>query len=338
LEVICPACQTVNVGQFPDGISSRAQYGEGVRGISVLFTHYAMVGYDKTQKILKDVFGIPIRAGTIANHVKEFAHKSKPALHEIAERLKNAAIVHCDETSLRVNGKKQWLHTASNVEATYSTIHPKRGRTGTDDNGVLKEFSGTAVHDCWKSYFSYENCAHALCNAHLLRELQGVVDNTGQVWASEMQKILREMKEVVGCYKENGKDKLSAYYDKKFAKEYDRIIKFGEEENPVTYEKKRSKPRCLLDRFITYQTEIVRFANDFEVPFDNNQAERDIRNAKVKQKVSGGFRSGDGAKNFGKISSVIGTAIKQGLSAFGAVSGILSGTVVSMFQTLPATE
>ena len=337
--MVCPVCKTVNTGQFPEGINSRSQYGEGVRGISVLFTHYAMVGYDKTQKILNDVFGVPIRAGTIANNVKEFAHKSKATLHEIAQRLKHSTILHCDETSIRVNGKKQWLHTASDGEATYNTIHPRRGQAGTDDNGILKEFTGTVVHDCWKPYFSYENCVHALCNAHLLRELQGVIDNTGQAWASEMQETLRKMKEVVDRYKENGKEELSAYYDKKFSLEYERIIKLGEEENPVKEgEKKRSKARCLLDRFIKYRAEVFRFTNDFSVPFDNNQAERDIRNVKVKQKVSGGFRSDEGAKNFGKISSVIGTALKQGLSAFGVVSGILSGTVTSLFHKLPVTK
>jgi transposase len=298
-----------------------------------------MVGYDKTQKILNDVFGIPIRAGTIANHVKEFAHKSESVLHEIAEKLKNSAVLHCDETSIRVNGKKQWLHTASDGEATYNTIHPKRGQDGTDDNGVLKEFSGTAVHDCWKSYFKYENCVHALCNAHLLRELQGVIDNVEQTWASDMQKLLREMKETVDRYKENDKNELSAYYNKKFADEYERIVRLGEIENPVEDgQKKRSKARCLLDRFMKYRAEIFRFAEDFRVPFDNNQAERDIRNVKVKQKVSGGFRSDGGARNFGKISSVIGTAVKQGLSVFGAVSGILSGAVTSLLQKSPVTE
>ena len=339
LEVVCPVCDTVNIGQYPDGINSRAQYGEGIRGISVLFTHYAMVGYDKTQKLLNDVFGVPIQAGTIANHVKEFAHKSKPVLHEIAERLKSSPVLHCDETSVRVNGKKQWLHTASDGDATYSTIHRRRGQAGTDDNGVLKEFTGKAVHDCWKPYFSYENCMHALCNAHLLRELQGVIDNTGQTWAREMQEILREMKEVVEHYKESDKKGLSAYYDKKFTEEYERIIKLGEEENPVLDgEKKRSKTRCLLDRFIRYRAEIFRFTNDFKVPFDNNQAERDIRSTKVKQKVSGGFRSDEGARNFGKVSSVIGTVLKQGLSAFCVVSGIFSGAMTSLFQKSPVTE
>ena len=260
-------------------------------------------------------------------------------MEEIAKKLKDCTVLHCDETSIRVNKEKQCLHTASNGEATYNTIHQSRGQSGTDDNGVLKEFSGTAVHDCWQVYFKYEDCVHALCNAHLLRELQGVIDNTGQAWAREMQELLREIKEVVERYKDNDKEELSTYYDKKFTSEYERILRLGYEENPQKEgEKKRTKARCLLDRFIKYRDEIFRFAEDFEVPFDNNQAERDIRNVKVKQKVSGGFRSDDGAKNFGKISSVIGTALKQGLSAFGTVSGILSGAMTSLFQKLNVTE
>jgi transposase len=335
VEVICPVCENINMGEFPDDITSRTQYGEGVRAISVLFTNYAMVGYDKTQKILNDVFGVPIRASTITNHVKNFAKKSESVLNEIAEKLKGSAVLHLDETSIRVNGEKQWLHTASNGEATYNTVHPSRGQAGTDDNGVLKDFTGTAVHDCWKPYFKYENCVHALCNAHLLRELQGVIDNTGQLWASQMQVLLLNMKEVVARYKDNGKEDLSAYYNKKFADSFAEIVKIGEEENPLQEDqKKRSKARCLLDRFITYRMEVCRFTKDFAVPFDNNQAERDIRNAKVKQKVSGCFRSGEGAKNFGGISSVIGTSIKQGLSAFNAVSGIVAGSITSLFQTV----
>lgn len=155
------------------------QYGEGVKAISVLFTHYAMVSYDKTQKILNDVFDVPIGVGTIVNHVSEFAHKSESVLSEIQSQLKDATVLHLDETGVYVGGGSQWLHTASTSEATYVTVHPNRGQVGIDGNGVLKEFRGTAVHDCWRSYFRYEYCRHALCNAHLLRELQGVVENTG---------------------------------------------------------------------------------------------------------------------------------------------------------------
>jgi transposase len=339
VKAACPICGALSAGQFPDYLKSRIQYGEGVRALSVLFTNYAMVGYDKTQKILNEVCGVSIRAGTVVNHVKGFTQKSELVLKEISEKLKKAAVLHCDETGIGVNGKNRWLHTACNGEATYSTVHPTRGEAGIDDNGVLKGFEGTVVHDFWKSYFRYKKCRHALCNAHLLRELQGVIENTGQEWAGRMQELLRKMKKVVEGYKGEGKEGLSGYYHKKFAEDYGQIVPDGEQEVPLLEgQRKRGKARCLLDRFIGYEKEICQFTEDFRVPFDNNQAERDIRSSKVKQKVSGGFRSDEGAKNYGKVSSVIGTALKQGISAFDAVSGIIAGNMSSLFQRYPVTE
>ena len=182
------------------------------------------------------------------------------------------------------------------------------------------------------------NCSHALCNAHLLRELEGVVENTGQVWAGLMMTFLREAKRVVDCFKEEGQGELAGGYFEKFFEEYGRILEVGVGENPLLEGYRgRSRSRCLLDRFIAYRVEVCRFWADFRVPFDNNLAERDIRNVKVKQKVSGGFRSAQGAKNFGKVSSIIGTALKQNTSAFNAVSGIITGTTTTYSKT-PPTE
>jgi len=154
IQTICPDCQTINIGQYPKDLTSKVQYGEGIQAISVLFTHYAMVSYDKTQKILNDIFDVPIGVGTIVNHVYGFAQKTTPLLSEICDKLQDAEVLHLDETGVYVDGGKHWLHTASSDEATYVTVHPCRGQEGTDDNGVLKEFRGTAVHDCWKPYFN----------------------------------------------------------------------------------------------------------------------------------------------------------------------------------------
>jgi len=352
-EVICPCCGKKNREEFPSDVKSHISYGEGVQSIGVLLTNHANVSYGKTAEIMNDVFEVPIlnmpkipaiqriagifehiqvSTGTLVNHVGEFAEKSEPVLDEISENVKQGEIGHFDETSVRVKGKNHWLHTAGNSAATYNTVHAKRGQDGTDANGVLKNFTGVAVHDCWSPYFKYENARHALCNAHLLRELQGVIDNTKQKWAEQMQQLLGEMKKTVDDFKEAGETELPDLMLKLFDDEYERIIKVGEAENPRdTSKRKQSKPRNLLDRFSQYRTEINRFTADFAVPFTNNQAERDIRNAKVKMKVSGGFRSDDGAANFGKVSSVIATAKKQGLSAFKTVSGIFSGSLKSVF-------
>jgi transposase-like protein len=333
VEVICPCCGTETREEFPANVKSRVSYGEGVQSIGVLLTNYANVSYGKTQKIMNDVLGVPLSTGTLVNHVKEFAEKSSSVLAEICVKVKSGETGHFDETSVRVNGANQWLHTAGNSEATYNTVHAKRGKDGTDDNGVLGSFGGVAVHDCWSPYFQYANCAHSLCNAHLLRELQGIIDNTKQTWAVDMAALLREMKKTVDEFKLGNQSALPEKLLIAFAVEYDRILKQGETESPRDLEsRKQSKSRNLLDRFTQYRTEITRFADNFAVPFDNNQAERDIRNTKVKMKVSGGFRSNEGAKNFAKISSVIGTAVKQGSSAFRTVADIFAGSSRSIFQ------
>jgi len=344
VKVVCPCCGNENREEFPSDVSCHISYGAGVQSIGVLLTNYANVSYGKTQKIMNDVLEVPVCTGTLVNHVNEFASKCEPVTDEIANTVKGSAVSHFDETSVAVNGSNQWLHTASTDEATYNTVHPKRGVEGCNDNGVLKEFKGVAIHDCFPMYFAYENCNHALCNAHLLRELQGVIENTNQQWAVSMQQLLWEMKLIVDDFKQSGKASLPDEYVRIFADEYNRITKLGETENPLTEEqqsnskKKRPKSRNLLDRFIQYRMEICRFAGNFAVPFTNNQAERDIRNAKVKMKVSGGFRSDDGDKNFAKISSVIGTATKQGLSAFKTVSDIFSGSLNSIFRKVQTEQ
>jgi len=332
-EVVCPCCGEENREAFPDDVKSHISYGEGVQSIGVLLTNHANVSYGKTAEIMNEVFEVPISAGTLVNHVSECAEKCVPVLDEIKGHVKQGKIGHFDETSVRVNGKNHWLHTAGNSEATYNTVHPKRGKEGTDDNGVLKDFAGVAVHDCLVQYFGYENALHAVCNAHLLRELQGVIENKGYVWATDMQRHLRDMKKAVDDFKGDGHTALNDDLLVSFADEYDRILKLGETETPRdTEQTKQTKSRNLLERFINYRTEITRFSKDFAVPFTNNQAERDIRNAKVKMKVSGGFRSDDGAKNFANISSVIGTAAKQRLSAFKTVSNIFSDSFKSVFE------
>jgi transposase-like protein len=332
-QTVCPNCQTHNQAAFPQDITSTIQYGQGIKSISTLLTQYAMVSYDKTQKILNDIFDIPIATSTIVNHVSEFALKAEPLLQEIPSQLLGESVLNFDETGLYVEGGRQWLHTASSKGATYVTVHPKRGQLGIDGNGVLAGFGGVAVHDGWRAYFKYAGCVHALCNAHLLRELQGVVENTDQRWAGLMMDFLLRLRWVVDCYREFGFRGLPGCLFDEFLVEYDGILGVGLGENSlVVGVRRRSKARCLLDRFIMYRGEVCRFAVDFGVPFTNNLAERDIRLVKVKQKVSGGFRSVLGAENFGKIASIVGTAIKQKKSAYVTIAGILDGSVTSLFQ------
>jgi transposase len=315
----CPHCGSTTVAELPEHLTATKQYGEGVDAAVVLLNQYGNVSVDKTAKLMSDLLGLSVSTGTVVNIANRCADNSHSTLESIAESLKKSKILHVDETGVRVEGSNYWLHTASNSEWTYNTVSPKRGKEGTDANGVLKDFHGIVVHDCLKQYFSYKNCLHALCGAHLLRELIGVIENDQLKWASQMKELLCEMKTEVERCKAEEIWILPRETLEKFTERYKAILEAGRLESPKAEKRKQTKARNLLERLSTYQTEITRFAEDFAVPFDNNQAERDIRIAKVKMKVAGGFRSKKGAENFAKIDSVIGTAVKKGFSVIKTV-------------------
>ena len=340
METVCPNCGSKNKGEMPKEASHSMVYGAGLRAFVVMLTNYVCVGMKKISNILADVFGICISTGTIKNINSSFAQNSGPILREIKERAVSSPIINADESGMNVNGANWWVHNASTPELTYMTAHQKRGVDGIDDNGVLSDYVGVVVHDFWSPYFKYTDCAHAMCCAHLLRELNWVHENTDYTWAAEMRTLLCKMKIVKEDYLQAEKLELSRYYVTKFAREYAEIVALGELESPrIKGQTKQSKSRNLLERFIGYKDEITLFAHDFNVPFDNNQAERDIRNAKVKQKVSGLFRSESGIKNFAGTSSVIGTAKKQGLSVFKTLKDIVTGKISSLFfNNSTATE
>jgi len=337
MTTICPNCGAKNLGKMPVEASRSACYGAGLRAFSALLSNYACVSMGKIKNIFSDVFGIKLSTATIANINKDFSHKSEPILRRIKEAVHASPTINSDETGINVNGGNWWIHTASTPTLTYMTAHAKRGNEGIDDNGALIGYTGNVVHDCLKAYFKYQDCIHALCNAHLLRELQWVCDYTSQSWAVQMIDLLLKMKSVKERYIESEKSEISCYYTRKFADEYTAIVELAKTEVPFNTEsKKQHKSYNLLERFIKYQNEITLFLKNFEVPFDNNQAERDIRNVKNKEKVAGTFRSEDGVKGFAKLSSIIGTTVKQGKVVFDTLVDIASGKNVDLFNR--ATE
>jgi transposase len=333
-DAICPGCGATVAGTLPEECKGTHNYGNEIRALAVVLTQYACVGIDKTHKIMRDLLGVPISAGTIKNITQQFASKTDDTIAEIKEKLLESPILNVDETGSRVNGRTQWFHVASNTKYTLVTSHKKRGKEGSDAGGVLPEYDGVLVHDCWKPYFGFDESEHALCCAHLLRELNALIES-GQTWAEDMKSLLLEMKDVVTRYKEVDKTELSRYYREKFKERYDAVLAKAKEEIVPSKTRKKSKAENLLVRLEEYRAEITRFTENFEVPFDNNQAERDIRNVKVKQKVSGGFRTEDGAEDFAKTSSVIGTAVKFGQSVYGTVRGLFEGQKPNFS---PATE
>lgn len=323
----CPICGSEKTGKFPNNVNAYVQYGTNLEALAVALNTVGAVSVNRTHEILSGVFNIPISTGTINNMVSRCAEKVDPVYAVIGEKLKESLINHADGTGTSVNGKLNWVHCLSNDKYTYLAIHAKRGFKAIEDIGLLTDYHGTLVHDCWSPYWRLEGVTHQLCCAHILRELNGVIENTPeQKWASEFAELLLKMKRSKERAIEKGKDNLCKSTLKKYSECYDVIIKNAYEENPVLKNNpvKRGKPKrgkilSLIDRLSKYKGEVCLFLNDLTVPFDNNQAERDIRNVKVKTKVSGFFKTFEGANSYLKIMSFVGTAKKLGKSAFDAI-------------------
>ena len=301
---ICMLHGDTRRGEFPADVKAAVQYGENLQSLAVALNTVGAVSIKRTHEILSGVFNIPIETGT------------------------------------RVDKKLWWVHDASNCEYTYLDISPKRGNAGMEQCGVLPEFKGIAMHDCWASYWNYPDIQHAVCCAHLLRELTGIDENhPEQKWASAFIDLLLEMKKVKDKAVEKGKDFLSYYHYHKFDKKYDELIEQARKENPLpeTTEKKRGRKKkgkilALVERLANYKASVCLFIHNFNVPFDNNQAERDLRMIKVKTKVSGCFRTEEGARDYLKIMSYVGTAHKQGYNAYEAIKNAISGHPNFIFE------
>jgi transposase len=275
-----------------------------------------------------------VSEGTLYNAKTQCFNNLKLISSNIQSSILASKVVHFDETGLRVNGKLWWLHVACTEGLTYYFVHSKRGQVAMNEMGVLPEFEGKAIHDGWTSYADY-GCEHFLCNAHHLRELRFIQERFEQSWAFQMSLLLCTIKRQVDEAQESGQKNLPLATIKAFEARYQDILEQGLTANPVmaqppdTKKKrgrtKQSPPRNLLDRLLKSQSSVLGFMYNFEVPFDNNQAERDIRMMKLKQKTSGSFRSSDGAEIFCRIRGYISTLKKQGCNVFDALVALFDG-------------
>lgn len=329
----CPLHGDVKAGTFPDDIKAAVQYGKNLQAMVVAFNTVGAVSINRTHEILGSVFNIPLSTGTIKNMVTRCADCLTPTYNKIRRIMVNLGLMHCDETGTRIDGKTWWVHNASDMDFTFLSVDRKRGRIGMDAAGILPDFHGIIVHDCWGSYWKYQDALHAVCCAHLLRELNGVEENhPEQKWATRFKELLIAMKKVKDKALATGKNEVSYYHLHKFDKQYDEILKTAYEENPLPEptaknrgRQKRSKVLNLICRLENYKASVCLFIRNLCVPFDNNQAERDLRMIKVKTKVSGCFRSEEGAQEYLTIMSYIGTAHKHGINAFTAIREALNG-------------
>ena len=333
----CPCCGKLNKAVFPESVKYPVQYGPNILASAIYCKNYQFIPYERISEFFNDIMGIKICPATIIRAERECFQNLEEFENIIREKLLASPVVNFDETGMKIEGKRHWLHVASTDKCTCYFAHPKRGSEAIDAMGILPEFNGVAVHDGWKPYNVY-NCDHALCNAHLQRELTGIEENYKQQWAKEMNELLTEMKKYTDECKEQVKE-LDFKQIKALEERFDAIIIKALEENPhsLNPEKQgkrgknpKTKARNLLERFIEHKEKIMRFLTDLKVPFENNQAERDIRMMKLQQKISGTFRTTQGAQAFCRIRAYISTIRKNGLPVLEGILAALKGVPLTI--------
>lgn len=328
----CPHCGQSVKAAFPAEVSQPVQYGVRLRAQASYLNNYQLLPLARTCELFGDWYGhTPAQALVLAANAS-VVEQIAPTLTLIQQQLLAAKVAHFDESGVRIAGQLNWLHVASTDDLTYYGVAAKRGQAGMNALGILPAFPGTAVHDHWPAYFAYDHCQHALCNAHHLRELQFIHGQYHQSWAEQMSQLLREIKQTIEQVPPH-QTALAPEQLAHFEQRYDQLLGQGFDANPPPDPpppKKRgrtqqSPPKNLLDRLQQHKAHVLAFMYDFDIPFDNNLAERDIRMIKVKQKVSGTFRTRPGAETFCAIRSYISTVRKQAGHVLEAISQALTG-------------
>jgi len=319
----CPSCGRINYGEYPEQVKAPVQYGIGIKALTTLLSVKFHLSHQSISELFVDLYNQPINGATIQSSINVASKHSEETLEHIKSELLKLVSIHLDETGLRVGKRKYWLHVASNEIWTYLYAHKNRGRKAIEESFLeLYKYKGTAIHDSWETYWSLKTANHGLCGAHLLRELNGQIEQ-GRKWAPKMLDLL------IKLYK---KDKLGESIDRRSAewRQYKQICKEALEEEPPPIKKargklKRTKGRNLAERMLKYQEEVLRFSREVNIPFTNNQAERDLRPVKGKTKVAGSFRSIHGAQYYARLQSVFSTWRKQGYNVFDELKTMING-------------
>jgi transposase len=319
---IISCCGRQHVGIFPDNINSPVQYGTKIKALSVLLNTDYKMPFDKIEQLFTDIYDCSFNESTAITANNTIFEALAPIESKIKAEIIATKVVHFDETGMRVEGKLHWFHTACTALFTYLFVHTKRGKEALlSEESLIKDFKNWAIHDCWKSYFDFKSCHHALCNAHIIRELENLIQ-LGCSWAADMQNLLFEL------YKLSEKGTINVPNKQIWIEKYQTICLKAEKDEPPPIQGARGKPkstkgRNLLNRLTEHQDGVLAFAFINDIPFTNNQAERDIRCLKTKQKVANSFRKMKGAQNYARIQGFVSSLRKHNMNVFNQIINVL---------------
>jgi transposase len=341
----CPACQQITVAAFPAEVAAPLQYGPRLGAIAVYLVQQQLLPWARACEILADLLGAPLSQGTLASLLERCVQTLQQVEEQIKQALTTVEVLHQDETGLYVDGQRQWLHVSCTEQLTHYAVHPKRGQEALEAIDILPRFAGTSVHDGWRAYFHYA-CRHALCVVHLLRELTYLAEEQGLAWAADLIALLLDMKAATQQARAQGLASLHPLEVADWQAHFVAIVTQADATTPYAQAPpghkgrvKQSAARNLLDRLLAEQQAVLAFLHRLSVPFDNNQAERDVRMVKVQQKVSGSFRSQAGAAAFCRIRGYLSTLRKQGLHLLTALEATLRGhPVLPSFESSSSPE
>lgn len=327
----CPHCQGYTSTVWPAGVKAAVQYGPRVGAMAVYLLMQHHLPWARTCEVLTDLLGVRLSEGTLAGLLQRTSETLVPVENQIKEALVAVGVLHQDESGLYVLGTRWWVHVACTLVLTHYAAHPKRGQEALEAIGIAPRFRGTSVHDGWQSYFALA-CTHALCLVHILRELTFLAEEQKHAWAAKLITLLLAMKAATEQKRAQGQSSLSPQEIAAWTAHYQHLLAQAEPLHPRAQSPpgqrgrvKQSKARNLLDRLQTHQDAMLAFLSDLRVPFDNNLAERDIRMVKLQQKISGTFRSSEGAVIFCRIRGYLSTLRKQGLPLLSALEATLRG-------------
>ncbi|MGE5441125.1 MAG: IS66 family transposase [Bacteroidota bacterium] len=328
-ECICPICSKEQPGTYPPEVRAPVQYGNKIRAITVLLNNEYKMPYEKISQLFNDLFGYSINESTIVSSNEACSNNLTESEQVIKQAVIDSPVVHFDESGIRVDGKIRWLHNSSTEKYTYIFADLYRGvRALESRKSLIRQISGWAVHDCWGAYFMYDNFKHAICGAHIIRELRFQEEIKKRKWACKFKNYLLDLYKMP--YEERVRKRVE------IENRFDELCHLADQEEPPPsktvcprYEKtgrtKKTQGRNLFERMLKLKESILAFAFNKEVPFTNNQAERDIRPAKIKLKVSGSFRSLHGAECYARIQAFISTTRKHNLPVYQELCAVFKG-------------